>query len=136
MSEEVKNGVFLSNLTKNFRQIKEDRAQSVTEDVETEYRRHIEDLCKAIRDKDRALNNLMLNMAPTTAFENSVVPADFNANAFMMKEQEIMLQKKTLEETTVLMLGRYEYYFGKFPEVDLVHKVLPNWNSSNNAETE
>ena len=124
-----KNGVFLSNLTKNFKQIKQDRAESVTEDVETEYRRHIEDLCKAVRDKERTLQNLFLTMVPTTAFENTVVPADFNANAFMMQEQKVCLEKKALIETLEIMLDRYEYLFGRFTEKDTVLKVLPEWTS-------
>lgn len=134
MADFEKNGVFLSNLTKNFKQIKQDRAESVTEDVETEYRRHIEDLCKAVRDKDRALSNLFLSMAPTTAFENTVVPANFDANAFMMQEQKICLEKKALIETLEAMLDRYEYHFGAFGEKELVVKVLPTWKSKVNPE--
>lgn len=133
--EETKNtGVFLANLTKNFKQIKQERAESVTEDVETTFRRHIEDLCKDIRDIDRTLQNLFLSMAPTTALENTVVPADFNASAFMKKEQELGLERRKLLITLRIMLERYEYYFGEYANVDAVRKVDSTWKHGATAQ--
>ena len=49
MSElENKNGVFKADLMRTFRQLKESRAESVSEDVEIIYKRRIEDLCLKI----------------------------------------------------------------------------------------
>ena len=45
---ENKNGVFKSDLMRTFKQLKESRAESVSEDVEIIYKRQIEDLCHQI----------------------------------------------------------------------------------------
>ena len=49
---ENKNGVFKSDLMRTFKQLKESRAESVSEDVEIIYKRQIEDLCHQIRIKN------------------------------------------------------------------------------------
>ena len=68
MSEEkVNQGLFLANLTRDFKQLKRDRAESVAEDAEIAYKRHIEDICRALRENKRKTENLMLELAPTTS---------------------------------------------------------------------
>lgn len=60
MSElENKNGVFKTDLMRTFRQLKESRAESVSEDVEIIYKRRIEDLCHRIRNYDRDRENIL-----------------------------------------------------------------------------
>lgn len=67
MSEiENKNGVFKSDLMRTFRQLKESRAESVSEDVEIIYKRRIEDLCHRIRNYDRDRENILLDLSPSS----------------------------------------------------------------------
>ena len=51
------NGTFKTDLQRNFKQIKESRAESVSEDVEIIYKRKIEDLCHEIRNIERDREN-------------------------------------------------------------------------------
>ena len=50
---EEKKNTFKEDLMRNFKQLKESRAESVAEEVEIIYRRKIEDLCHLIRNYDR-----------------------------------------------------------------------------------
>lgn len=78
MSElENKNGVFKSDLMRTFRQLKESRAESVSEDVEIIYKRRIEDLCHRIRNYDRDRENILLDLSPSSLTSGAVVPSDF-----------------------------------------------------------
>lgn len=89
--EENKHGVFKQDLMRTFRQLKESRAESVSEDVEIIYKREIEDLCHKIRNFDRDRENLLLDLSPMSAGNGAVVPSDFDPAAFMRKDVEVYL---------------------------------------------
>jgi len=129
MSEEKKQGLFLANLTRDFKQLKRDRAESVTEDAEIAYKRHIEDLCRALRENKRKTENLMLELAPTTTYDATVVPANFDVNKFMEADEQLGIDTRNLSIRLEIMLGRYETLFGQFTDTELVNKVLPTWKS-------
>jgi hypothetical protein len=135
MSEEkVNQGLFLANLTRDFKQLKRDRAESVAEDAEIAYKRHIEDICRALRENKRKTENLMLELAPTTSFDATVVPANFDVNKFMEADEKLGLETRNLSIRLEIMLDRYETLFGEFTDTELVTKVLPTWKSKYNAE--
>ena len=121
--------VFLANLTRDFKQLKRDRAESVTEDAEIAYKRHIEDLCRALRENKRKTENLMLELAPTTTYDATVVPANFDVNKFMEADEQLGIDTRNLSIRLEIMLGRYETLFGQFTDTELVNKVLPTWKS-------
>lgn len=129
MAEEKKQGLFLANLTRDFKQLKRDRAESVTEDAEIAYKRHIEDLCRALRENKRKTENLMLELAPTTTYDATVVPANFDVNKFMEADEQLGIDTRNLSIRLEIMLGRYETLFGQFTDTELVNKVLPTWKS-------
>ena len=79
-------GTFKADLMRTFRQLKESRAESVSEDVEIVYKREIEDLCHKIRNYDRDRENLILDLSPINAGQGNVVPSDFDAKKFMEKD--------------------------------------------------
>ena len=135
MSEEKKTqGLFLANLTRDFKQLKRDRAESVAEDAEIAYKRHIEDICRALRENKRKTENLMLELAPTTSFDATVVPANFDVNKFMEADEKLGLDTRNLSIRLEIMLDRYETLFGEFTDTELVTKVLPTWKSRYTAE--
>lgn len=68
---ENKHGVFKTDLMRTFKQLKESRAESVSEDVEIIYKRQIEDLCHQIRNYDRDRENLILDLSPSSAFSGN-----------------------------------------------------------------
>lgn len=127
------NGHFLSNLTRDFKAIKHDRAESVSEDVEITFKRRIEDLCRQHREYQRKIDNLMLEMAPSTSISNAVVPADFDPQKFQRMDEEYCMKARDTAITLEQVLKRYEYLFGEFGDMDMIHRVLPNWGVTNNT---
>jgi hypothetical protein len=122
-------GTFKSDLMRTFRQLKESRAESVTEDTETIYKRKIEDLCHKVRNLDRDRENMILDLSPMSAGNGAVVPSDFNAEAFMAKDLEIGRSKRDTIIDLEIMLDRYESLFGPISDKSQVIKVLPEWKS-------
>lgn len=80
----VVKGAFFDSLTRNNKQIRSDRAQAITEDAQTLYRRQIEDLELKIRRMSREREN-MLDLSPTHA-QSLVLATDFDAAAFVEKD--------------------------------------------------
>lgn len=130
MTELENKGVFKQDLMRTFRQLKESRAESVSEDVEIIYKREIEDLCHRIRNYDRDRENLLLDLSPISAGNGAVVPSDFNPAAFMQKDVEIGLNKRDAIIKLEIVIDRYEYLFGPIADKSVILKVLPNWKSS------
>lgn len=124
---ENKNGVFKSDLMRTFKQLKESRAESVSEDVEIIYKRQIEDLCHQIRNYDRDRENLILDLSPSSAFNGNVVPSDFKPADFLSKDVEIGLNKRDAIIRLEIVIERYEYLFGPISDKSAILKVLPNY---------
>lgn len=124
---ENKNGVFKSDLMRTFKQLKESRAESVSEDVEIIYKRQIEDLCHQIRNYDRDRENLILDLSPSSAFSGNVVPSDFKPADFLSKDVEIGLNKRDAIIRLEIVIERYEYLFGPVSDKSAILKVLPNY---------
>lgn len=124
---ENKNGVFKSDLMRTFKQLKESRAESVSEDVEIIYKRQIEDLCHQIRNYDRDRENLILDLSPSSAFSGNVVPSDFKPADLLNKDVEIGLNKRDAIIRLEIVIERYEYLFGPISDKSAILKVLPNY---------
>lgn len=125
--EEAKHGVFKADLMRTFKQLKESRAESVTEDVEIAYKRLIEDLTHCIRNYDRDRENLILELSPTSAINGAVVPSDFKPQTFMDKDLEIGLNKRDAIIRLEIAIERYEYLFGEISDKSAIRKVLPDY---------
>lgn len=119
--------MFKSDLMRTFRQLKESRAESVSEDVEIIYKRRIEDLCHRIRNYDRDRENILLDLSPSSLTSGAVVPSDFDATKFMEKDVEIGLNKRDAIIQLEIVLDRYEYLFGPLADTTAVLKVLPEY---------
>lgn len=120
-------GTFKSDLLRTFKELKESRAEGVAEDVETVYRRKIEDLCRKIRDYDRNRENIILELSPSSAFSNKVAPSDFNAAEFLAKDMEIGLSKRDAVIRLEIVIERYETLFGPIADRTAISKVLPGY---------
>lgn len=80
-------GRFAEMLKRNNKQIRDDRAEAISEDCLVIFRRRVEDIQLNIKKMERELDN-MIDLSPETAM--SLVPAkDFDANAFVEKRLEI-----------------------------------------------
>ena len=75
--------LFLVSLQRNYRQIRQDRALSISEDAEMLYKRKIEDLTVEIKRMQRDQDN-MIDLSPSSVGELKVA-FDFNAESFVKK---------------------------------------------------
>ena len=126
---ELQKCAFKADLMKNFRQLKESRAESVAEDVETVYKRRIEDLCQEIRRYTRQREDLMLDLAPSTAMSNAVVPADFKPETFLEADLTIGVNKRNAIIKLEILTERYEQLFGPISDTRTIRQALPGWKS-------
>lgn len=124
MSDEVKKNTFKEDLMRNFKQLKESRAESVAEDVQIIYKRKIEDLCHQIRNYDRDRENIILDLSPSNAFSGAVVPSDFRPETFMEKDLEIGRNKRDAIISLNIMVERYEALFGDLQDGGVAKKML------------
>jgi hypothetical protein len=131
-SIENQKSVFKQDLMRTFKQLKESRAESVSEDVEIIYKRKIEDLCHQIRNYDRDRENLILDLSPTSALNGSVVPSDFKPDSFLAKDLEVGLNKRDAIIKLEIVVERYEYLFGEITDKSAILKVLPDYQFKNN----
>lgn len=121
------NGTFKTDLQRNFKQIKESRAESVSEDVEIIYKRKIEDLCHEIRNIERDRENIMLDLSPSNVTSALVVPSDFNAEKFLEKDIQLGIRKREAEIKLDIVARRYEELFGVIADPSIITRVLPSW---------
>lgn len=126
--EEVRKNTFKEDLMRNFKQLKESRAESVAEELEIMYRRKIEDLCHLIRNYDRDRENIILDLSPVNALSGAVVPSDFRAEDFMMKDLEIGRNKRDALINLKIMVERYTVLFGDLADGGVAEKTLANNN--------
>lgn len=103
-------GAFVSSLKRNNTKIRQDRAESISEDTQTIYRRQVEDLELSIKKMKREQDN-MLDLSPTDA-QSLVLASDFDSNTYVAKDVELGV--KIRNETIKLEIARtrYEYLFG------------------------
>ena len=110
-------GAFLDSLKRNNKQIREDRALSISEDAEMLYKRKIEDLEVEIKRMKRDQDN-MLDLSPESATSLKLA-SDFDANSFVAKDAELAIKIRNKRIELSLAKKRYNYLFGdiyKFEE--------------------
>ena len=123
-----KKNTFKEDLMRNFKQLKESRAESVAEELEIIYRRKIEDLCHLIRNYDRDRENIILDLSPVNALSGAVVPSDFRAEDFMRKDLEIGRNKRNALINLQIMVERYAELFSELADGGDAKKTLENNN--------
>ena len=92
--------------------------------MEIIYRRKIEDLCHLIRNYDRDRENIILDLSPVNALSGAVVPSDFSAESFMMKDLEIGRNKRDAIINLQIMVKRYTELFGELSDGGVAQKTL------------
>ena len=103
-------GAFIESLKRNNRQIREDRAATISEDAQLLYKREIEDLeveqKRLIREQDN-----MLDMSPTNA-QSLIVASDFDAKSYVNKDIDLGVKIRNIEIRLEIAKKRYSYLFG------------------------
>ena len=105
---EVK-GAFIDSLKRNNKQIRDDRASSITEDAQMLYKREVEDLELQIK-KIRREREAMLDLSPTTA-QSLVLASDFNAKDFVDRDIDLGIKIRNLEIKLDIAKDRYTHLF-------------------------
>jgi hypothetical protein len=105
-----KNNV-LDILKRNNREIKQDQALNISEDISVFYKRRIEDIKLSIRRMERA-RTALLDIAPTTT-TSLVIGPNFDAEGYVRDDEkltlDIRLEKIKLEEAE----ARFKELFGE-----------------------
>ncbi|MDH5182315.1 MAG: hypothetical protein OEX12_00360 [Gammaproteobacteria bacterium] len=108
---EKKLGAFASSLQRNNKQIRNDRAEAMTDSAHMIMRRKIEDLQVDIKTLNRD-REALLDLSPESA-TSLMLKKDFNAELYVEKEMEYGIQIRQKEILLDLMQKRYTYLFGE-----------------------
>lgn len=104
-------GAFFDSLNRNNKTIKQDRAIAITEDVQTFYKREIEDMRLELKRLTRERAG-MLDLSPGD--KNSLILAsDFDGKAFVNKDIEIGIKLRNLKIKLEVAEESYKYLFGE-----------------------
>ena len=103
-------GVFSTNLKRNFKQIRDDRAEAITEDVYLIYKRTIEDLRLENRKLQRQREN-MLDIAPANT--QSITFEKVDALNFVEKDLKLAIEIRENEIKAEEAVKRFKYLFGE-----------------------
>ncbi len=122
--KDLKETPFTKDLMRNFKQLKESRAESVAEDLEILYKRKIEDLCHKIRSYDRDRENIILDLSPTSITSAAVVPSDFKPENFLRKDVEIGINRRSAVIELEIVVSRYNELFGEYEDMASVNKWM------------
>lgn len=118
MSEETTlvptGGLFDQTLRRTNKQIRDDRAQSISEDAQLTYEREIQDMEMNWKKLGRKRNN-MLDLSPTNA-DSLMLGEDFDSKGFCTKDVSIGVEMRNIQIKLEIAYSRYEQLFGKaFP---------------------
>ncbi len=103
----IRKGAFIESLNRNNKKIREDRAVSIYEEAQLEYKRIIEDMEIKIKKLVREREN-MLDLSSG----NTVASNNFVAEKYIDKDISIGIKIRKLEIQLGIAKERYEYLFG------------------------
>lgn len=104
-------GAFMNVLTRTNKQIKKDRAESISEDTELTYQRKIQDMRLEKKKLIRERTN-MLDLSPTNT-QSLMLANDFNAAEFVKRDIELGIRLRELDIQLEIAEKQYFYLFGK-----------------------
>ncbi len=111
MAEDTKPaGAFFESLTRNNKQIRSDRAASISEDAQIMYRRAVEDLEVRIKRMKRDRDN-MLDLSPESATSLKLA-SDFDSAEYVKKDIELGVAIRNAEIQLKIAHDQYEHLFG------------------------
>ena len=104
-------GALYQSLARSNKQIRQERGDSLAEQLETSFRRNIEDLRYDMRDLKRDRAN-MYDFSPTNS-QSLVMAKDIEARSILKKDSEISLEIRNLQIKLEIAEERYLELFGK-----------------------
>ena len=109
-NETAATGAFAASLKRNNAKIREDRANSISDDTQLMYKRSIEDLQVTVKRLRREQENL-LDLSPTSA-DSLVLASDFDSKTYVDKDIDLGVKIRNLEIKLEIATKRYAYLFG------------------------
>lgn len=110
-STSVPTGAFFESLRRNNSKIRADRAATISEDAQLEYKRRVEDLVMEIKRMRRDQEN-MLDLSPTEATSLKLA-SDFSSTEFVTKDIELGVRIRNSEIRLEIAKNRYKLLFGE-----------------------
>jgi len=104
-------GFVYQSLARSNKAIRAERGEALAEQLETSFRRNVEDLRYNMRDLERTRAN-MYDFSPNTS-HSLVMAKEVNASAIMEKDGEISLDIRDLRIKLDIAEARYMDLFGK-----------------------
>lgn len=111
MSEVSKNGLIHDSLSRSNKKIRSERGDALAEQLETTFRRDIEDIRYKIKDLERNRRG-MYDFSPDNA-HSLVMLRDVNAKAILEKEKEATDNIRNMKIELELSEERFLELFGK-----------------------
>lgn len=111
MSESVKKGLIHDSLARSNKKIRSERGEALAEQLETTYRRDIEDIRYNIKDLERTRKS-MYDFSPDNA-HSLVILRDINAKSILAKDKEATAEIRNLKIELELAEERFLEIFGK-----------------------
>lgn len=104
-------GTLYQSLERSNKQIRQERGEALAEQLETSFRRNIEDIRYTMRDLVRTRVN-MYDFSPTNS-QSLVMAKEVNANSILNDDSKISLEIRNLEIKLEIAEERYLDLFGK-----------------------
>ena len=113
MSEDKKEikGTLYQSLDRSNKQIRAERGEALAEQLETSFRRNVEDIRYDMKDLKRQRTN-MFDFSPTNS-QSLVMAKDVEARSIMKADNEISLKIRNLQIRLDIAEERYLDLFGK-----------------------
>lgn len=102
-------GAFFESLTRNNKQIRADRALSIAEDAQLQYRRVVEDLEVGIKRMKRDREN-MLDLSPDHAMSLKLA-SDFDSAEYVAKDVDLGVRIRNAEIKLEIAQKQYSRLF-------------------------
>lgn len=110
-TEEKKIGSLYESLARSNKQIRQERGEALAEQLETTFRRNIEDLRYDMKDLERKRTN-MYDFSPTNS-QSLVMAKEVEARGILIEDAAISLDIRNLEIKLEIADKRYLELFGK-----------------------
>jgi hypothetical protein len=113
MSDEkkIQTGTLYDSLARSSKQIRAERGEALAEQLETSFRRNVEDIRYDMKDLKRQRSN-MFDFSPTNS-QSLVMAKDVEARSIMLADNEISLKIRNLQIKLDIATERYLELFGK-----------------------
>lgn len=108
--DEIK-GALYQSLNRNNKEIKQDRAETIAEDMEMTFKRGVEDIATKLKRLTRERNN-MFDFSPTNT-QSLVLAKELDSGLILQKDMELSIQIRQMEIELEIAQNRYEFLFGK-----------------------